>query len=473
MKKVLLSLVALLATTMSFARTTLWEGTQTFDASWPYVAVSTVATPMSAGDKIIVTVTKADNTINAAWEWGPQVYAKSGWNDCLSVVSLTDGVTNKEVTYTLTADQASQINTAGEIEVQGMNTIIGKVEYDAAQAGGGSGQELTVTFSNIDADGTLTEAGNWWYQSSGLAAPASEDYKYVVVQFTTLTTGGKMMFYGPWYEETEGSGNWVAGHVDKDFTAGTTIIAFSVDEVKALANFNWENSCFVISATPGEKALIKSISFMTEEDYQKAMAADADVEKVKELGLPGTSGSVVMIGESEGGSGWNNGGWIGAENLGQTYKTFVVEVASAQHEFAVIAQNWPEAIATNIEKKVSGTTSPVIVAYTIGDAGELQGLGQYAIQNRYITEAGEPYMDPKTGQQVDGNIYGDNTVVISRAYLTSKEVASTYTPWGESDGIANIAADKAADNVIYNLAGQRVSSAKGLVIKGGKKYLAK
>lgn len=46
--------------------------------------------------------------------------------------------------------------------------------------------------------------------------------------------------------------------------------------------------------------------------------------------------------------------------------------------------------------------------------------------------------------------------------------------YGEGTGITNISADKASDNVLYNVAGQRVNAnAKGLVIKNGKKYINK
>lgn len=51
-------------------RTTLWEGSKTMDSSWPSIQIpsSNFATA-NVGDKIVVTVDKADNSINADWAY--------------------------------------------------------------------------------------------------------------------------------------------------------------------------------------------------------------------------------------------------------------------------------------------------------------------------------------------------------------------------------------------------------------------
>lgn len=76
MKKSLTFFVALFCTVCLSAqsRTTLWEGTLTFENSWPNVTIpSSSFASAKAGDKIVVTVDKVDSSINPAWEWEAQV----------------------------------------------------------------------------------------------------------------------------------------------------------------------------------------------------------------------------------------------------------------------------------------------------------------------------------------------------------------------------------------------------------------
>ena len=65
MKK-LFTLIAVLCCTMCVdaqTRTTLWEGSKTFDSTWPSIQISTSEfATAKVGDKIIVTVDKADNS---------------------------------------------------------------------------------------------------------------------------------------------------------------------------------------------------------------------------------------------------------------------------------------------------------------------------------------------------------------------------------------------------------------------------
>jgi uncharacterized protein YycO len=96
MKKFFTIMVAAFAAVSAFAqsRTTLWEGEQVMDGSWPSVGVelSNLATA-KAGDNIVVTTSKVDASINASWEWGSQVFLKvnSGangdWEDMAGVTT--------------------------------------------------------------------------------------------------------------------------------------------------------------------------------------------------------------------------------------------------------------------------------------------------------------------------------------------------------------------------------------------------
>ena len=58
--------------------------------------------------------------------------------------------------------------------------------------------------------------------------------------------------------------------------------------------------------------------------------------------------------------------------------------------------------------------------------------------------------------------------------IPSRSVVTVVMTLGESSGISDIRAERAADNKIYSLGGQQVSSPqKGIYIKNGKKYIVK
>ena len=86
------------------------------------------------GDKIVVTVDKADNTINKEWQWGPQVFINVDWANMTDQVTgtYTDGATNFEHVCEITAGGLEHLRSGSEVEVQGMNVIISKVELESA-----------------------------------------------------------------------------------------------------------------------------------------------------------------------------------------------------------------------------------------------------------------------------------------------------------------------------------------------------
>jgi hypothetical protein len=58
--------------------------------------------------------------------------------------------------------------------------------------------------------------------------------------------------------------------------------------------------------------------------------------------------------------------------------------------------------------------------------------------------------------------------------IPSRSVVTVVMTLGESSGISDIRAERSADNKIYSLGGQQVSSPqKGIYIKNGKKYIVK
>ena len=99
------------------------------DSSWPYIPVKVADLgAVKEGDALIITVSKADNSINTGWQWGPQVFVNLDYNNFLPTKSLENGATNVEVKYSYSAEDAAKILAGNELEIQGMNVVITKIE---------------------------------------------------------------------------------------------------------------------------------------------------------------------------------------------------------------------------------------------------------------------------------------------------------------------------------------------------------
>ena len=130
MKKTFTLICAVMMTCIVYSETfTLWEGEKTMDSSWPGISISVSNinnNSPKANDRLIVTVSKADNSINPDWQWGPQVFIKLDWQDFLTAKSVADGATNQEIAFDLTAENIEKMATANEINIQGMNVVVVK-----------------------------------------------------------------------------------------------------------------------------------------------------------------------------------------------------------------------------------------------------------------------------------------------------------------------------------------------------------
>lgn len=142
MKKIFTLMVAAFAAVSAFAqsRTTLWEGEQVMDATWPNVGVelSNLSTA-KAGDNIVVTTSKVDASINAEWQWGCQVFLKvnSGANGAWEDMAGTSAVgfaEPGEAKFEITDKILEQFKTASSFFVQGMCVVVSKIELESAVA---------------------------------------------------------------------------------------------------------------------------------------------------------------------------------------------------------------------------------------------------------------------------------------------------------------------------------------------------
>lgn len=119
------------------------------------------------------------------------------------------------------------------------------------------------------------------------------------------------------------------------------------------------------------------------------------------------------------------------------------------------------AATTVYGKAVAGTTTAGVLTGVYASTPAQDGW--YVLQNN----------DSKVGfYQVDTEV-ATPIVGANRCYLTAPAQANVRAFFfdGEANGIANVNAVKAENNVMYNIAGQRVNAnAKGIVIINGKKY---
>ncbi|MBO5624820.1 MAG: hypothetical protein J5953_03395 [Prevotella sp.] len=127
----LLAAVMMAVSMNAQSRTTLWEGSLEFGSTWPSVQIPVSSLgSYKVGDAFIITVSKADNAINTGWEWGPQVFINLDWKTLFGAKNLTNGATDFEVKFTLSEEEYEKLGAGTEVEVQGMNAVVTKVELE-------------------------------------------------------------------------------------------------------------------------------------------------------------------------------------------------------------------------------------------------------------------------------------------------------------------------------------------------------
>ncbi len=326
------------------------------------------------------------------------------------------------------------------------------------------GASCVLEGSTYTFDGSWAGAGLWMgTEIDGVQSwcdASAYDYAYIAY---SNHEGGDVNF-GVCYNHWEKAESWgdVYTTVSKKADMPEGIVAVKLDKSSASDNglvYAQEiRQLQIQDAGTAATITIDEVAFITEEEYQAILAGQAPSVKTKEFALPG-DGGVIEMSEGENAAGWYASSWIGMEGIADDgYKALVIEVASADAPFQVLAQNWPDGLQR--VQRFEATTEPITVVYYIGEGeDQLVGLGQFAFQNMNITES---WMDPATGDEVSW--YDVNKVVVTRAYLTSEDPLNT--------GIEHVAAD-AATSLTFNLAGQRISRTNGLMIQGGRIILVK
>lgn len=303
----------------------------------------------------------------------------------------------------------------------------------------------TITYGNA-----WEGAGSWiavWHEDESVTGLDLSDCEYMWFTFAEGSTVDVKVVLQYTDQYVDGA----AGTSSVSVLSGSVVAGFTLDP--ALKNDIYQ---FFVQSTSGAGSITLTGAFAgSKDEYDAAMAGDMSV-KEKDFALPGDNGVVVMS-EGEDNAGWYASSWIGMENLATLgFKSFVVEIESADAPFQVLAQDWPGG-----EQRAQGfeaITSPIKVVYPLVE-GTLTGLGQFALQNMNITDS---WMDPASGKEVSW--YDANKVVVTRAYLTSEDL--------DPASVQNVNVT-VNNNVMYNVAGQRINKANGLYIMNGKKYFAK
>lgn len=294
-------------------------------------------------------------------------------------------------------------------------------------------------------------SGNWVTDKE-----ATYDYSdatgfdFLVVKFKETCSVKLFCATGGWSKQVDDAAAAGASYVAIDFAAKGAVI----NDINAI----------IFQPTEDGKIIVESVEYMTKAEFDAYVEEQSHVVKEADFKNPAVNG-VLKMDEGEDQWGWYSPGWFGTSvaSLASLYKTMVFEVAQSDGPFKITIQDFTdEAQSRNIQFESVTVTEPVIFALPISDF-QYSTLGQYAFQNNYVTET---YSEGGA----DHSWLGENNIKITRTYYTSEVVKSTYT---SSAGIQNITTASNANNAIYNLAGQRVANAKGIVIKNGAKYVVK
>lgn len=315
----------------------------------------------------------------------------------------------------------------------------------------------TYTFN-----GSWAGAGLWLGTDTGWYDATGNDYVVLVYENHTGADINFGVCYNHW-EKTESWGDvYTTVSMPIDQEKGYTAIKLDKTSVSDGGKTYYEEIRQLQIQDNGQASsvTVNGVYLMTEDEYKALQEGEPMGPKVKEFTIPAKfENGVVVMAEGEDAAGWYDFGWLGLENLpAQGYNTFVVEVASAKAAFQVLAQNWPS--GEQIVKGYDSIEGPVTVIFPLAE-GVQTGLGQFALQNMNKTDT---WMDPTSGKEVSW--YDANEVVVTRAYITS-EVLEDPT------GIKETTVAAKGNNVMYNIAGQRINKANGLYIVNGKKYFAK
>ncbi len=474
-----MALVAMGANAQS--RKTLWEGEQTMDNAWPSIEIeASEFSTAKPDDKFIVTVSKADNSINTGWQWGPQVFINviipDNWQNLKDAPTQSISPTSEttEVAFPITQNGLDQIALGTGIAVQGMNVVITKVELFVAPVYQDEAKTLTTD------DGFIA---------------ASE--------FEGLSDWAKVVFTYNIAGDVSGYNNWGIGRIGSNDDAGD--------------GPSVELASIAVSTSTGEFSTILLMS-----DIKKALAATPDgiyvnfwnfgngkctaslvkVESFDVVSEDGGEESATPVSISWSADDIAAKGTLNGKTFGKDFKLTITDTDESKLE--IDANNVYFGDATNQTKfthrlKSGGkSSSNNKLTLTIPSAGTLKiyvRTGSNSATDRHLVLTQETELFNEIIQEADAiqvkgldekdleketNVYPIISVPVEKGTVEITYPDGSMNFYGfefiGTTGIQEtIAPAKVISNgAIYNLAGQKVNeNYKGIVIKNGKKYIQK
>lgn len=373
---------------------------------------------VKAGDKFVFHAEAVDVP---GWDWGPQILPKSNadWNNlCDALVPDANGL----ATFEVTEEYASIINGNGGLRVQGMGCKVTAVDYIS---GGGSEMvidpALPITFDTWDA--------NFLIQKTGVKAGD----KFV---FDIETVDVEGWEWGPQVLPKSNSDGWNnLGDAVVPNANGKGI--YMLTEAYA-ADINANGGLRV----QGMGCRVTAVEFVEGTDPSTLTKEEFDLTQ----GWGTWNGSESIDYNADGTLTFHSVAWGGLSKwLGgadwSAYKALVFEYAEpttvATQAFVQYA-NEDAAGSTNATQWADAGATSVSI-----DLDERKNaVNQFALQAADVSN-----------------------IVIKAIYLTKE---------GADAAVNKVQVETIGDNVIYNLAGQKVGeSYKGIVIRNGKKFIQK
>ncbi|MBQ8152952.1 MAG: hypothetical protein IJ069_04650 [Prevotella sp.] len=452
------------------------------DNAWPSIEIeASEFSTAKPDDKFIVTVSKADNSINTGWQWGPQVFINviipDNWQNLKDAPTQSISPTSEttEVAFPITQNGLDQIALGTGIAVQGMNVVITKVELFVAPVYQDEAKTLTTD------DGFIA---------------ASE--------FEGLSDWAKVVFTYNIAGDVSGYNNWGIGRIGSNDDAGD--------------GPSVELASIAVSTSTGEFSTILLMS-----DIKKALAATPDgiyvnfwnfgngkctaslvkVESFDVVSEDGGEESATPVSISWGADDIADKGTLNGKTFGEDFKLTITDTNASKLEIDANNAYFGDATTqikfTHRLKTGGKSDSKNNMTLTIPSDGTLKvyvrtGSNSATDRNLVLTQNGtELYnkvvlesdavevkgLDTKEPDK-ETKVYPIISVSVKAGTVDVTYPTNSLNFYGfefiGTTGIQEtIAPAKAISNgAIYNLAGQKVNeNYKGIVIKDGKKFFQK
>lgn len=337
---------------------------------------------------------------------------------------------------------------------------------------------------------TYTFTGSWQGAGSYLGQFDASAYDYACIKYSACSGGVNFnVNYNQVTKHQSWGNEYASGSVALDKTSETTYAFVKLDKTSkftetvkdekgnitsgvneidadgddttaptaaATVGDTYDKSIFQLVVQNGNtdaSLTIEEITFITAAEYETLKAEADKVDKQVDFDAKG--GTHTLAAKNWG---WDQN-WLDKDVT--NYNTLVFEVASVTgHGKITIKGTNAAGEEVNLEVDLPASTTPITYAV---DISGMTHLNAYAYQNLNKPDK------RADGSDTDVTDVEETTIVVTKVYATSKKNT-------EVNSVKTITAKKAVDEdaPTYNLSGQRVSkSYRGIVIKGGKKYIVK